>query len=578
MWVDTETNPKQLTPSLVSHHLKFGWALYSRTRRSGKWIKPVWFRFNLIDTFWSWIEQLARPKTRIYLFAHNWSFDGCVLDIFNQLPNRGWKLNRCVIEAPPIILSWRKDSRTIIILDTLNWWRMPLFKIGESIGIPKKPMPAQTASKRVWDTYCKRDVTVIHRAITAWWNFLTTHDLGGFAPTLASQAFRTFRHRFMSHPILIDTNAPSLELARSSLHGGRVECYRLGKVEGPIHVLDVNSMYPAVMCDNLFPTVQRLHTRSATLEEVSDWTTRYSVIARCFLQTSRPRFAHVVDGKLLFPVGRFVESLTTPDLTDAFAHGEIKGISETCIYDAAPIFNSYVTTLYRLRQNARSSGNTVQSWLLKILMNSLFGKFAQRGEVWETVGECDPIEVARWVERDHHTGMVTSWRKFGGVLQRRFGLQESSDSHPAIASHVTAYARRVLWNLMQIAGVNECVYVDTDSLFVTEEGRKPLDSFIRENELGALKHEKTENSVWLFGPKDYVLGSKRVIKGIRDSAVWTDSATVTQDKWSSLVGSIHSGNLSAPTTERITKHLSREYTKGIVARDGTVLPIRLSEW
>ncbi|HXK37161.1 MAG TPA: DNA polymerase, partial [Candidatus Paceibacterota bacterium] len=232
--------------------------------------------------------------------------------MFRELPKRGWKLGHCVIESPPVILSWRKGTATIMVLDTLNWWRHSLAQIGESVGTPKLVMPKLKASGTVWDRYCRNDVDVIRVAMRRWWAFLHEFDLGGFAPTLASQAFRAWRHRFMSHPVLIDANPSALKLARSSYHGGRTEAFRLGKVQGRVHVLDVNSMYPFVMRDERYPTTLKLHARRPSLSELRRWLTRFCVVARCQIRTSVPRYAIVLDGRLVFPVGRFEATLTTP--------------------------------------------------------------------------------------------------------------------------------------------------------------------------------------------------------------------------------------------------------------------------
>jgi len=232
------------------------------------------------------------------VFAHNWSFDACVLDTFDILLDRGWTLRQAIIESPPVILAWRRDRASIEMLDTLNFWRMGLAKIGESLGIPKLPMPAMSDSAKVWDIYCRRDVEILRQALHQWWGFLLAHDLGGFARTLAGQAIRAYRHRFMESPILIDDDANALKLGRESYHGGRVEAFRLGRVEGPVHSLDVNSMYPFVMRKHTYPAVLKRRCRRVTLSELRRWVERYSVVARVELETKRPRFAHLIDGRL----------------------------------------------------------------------------------------------------------------------------------------------------------------------------------------------------------------------------------------------------------------------------------------
>jgi hypothetical protein len=578
LWTDTETDPLPLSDVETKHRLRFGWACFRRTRKAGDWCKAEWWRYTSAQAFWTRVEAYTRPKTRLYLFAHNWSFDAPVLGAFDILPARGWKLSKVVIESPPVILVFRKGDRSLVLLDTLNWWRMPLRKLGESVGLDKLDMPARDATRAEWDRYAKRDVEVIHRAMMAWWEFLDRYDLGTFGPTLASQAMRAFRHRFMEHPVLIDDNEHALELARDALHGGRTECFRIGKIQGPIHVLDINSMYPAVMRDEEFPSVLRLHARNVSLAELREWLSRYCVVARVRLETDRPRYQLVHEGRLVSPTGRLRLALTTPDLITALDRGELSSIEQAACYDRAPLFRPFVDSIYKLRREAIDRKDPVNGWLLKILMNSLYGKFAQRGERWEPVGVADDNNVAVWRDYDYETGSIRAFRKFSGVLQERFREGESHDSHPAIAAHVTAIARARLWNLIQTAGVGNVLYCDTDSLFLTEQGFSNLRDHCDPARLGALKHEATLAWIVIHGPKDYVTPEKQVLKGIRASAVWTDDVTVQQEKWSSLNGLVRIGDLSGPRTTVVHKRLRRVYTKGTVTKDGTVLPFVLRQW
>ena len=577
VYVDTETDEVRHGDGVIGHRLRFGWACFERTRYLGDWTEPEWFRFTDRESFWTWLEQKTRPKTRTYVFAHNWSFDGPVLGLFEVPLRRGWKLTRAIIEAPPVVLAYHRESTTIECLDTLNWWRMSLRAIGESVGSPKLAMPKKGDSRAAWDTYCRADVGVLRTALRHWWTFLGAHDLGGFARTLAGQALRAYRHRFMDFPVLIDDESRALALARESYHGGRTECFRLGRVEGPVWTYDVNSMYPAVMAEGEFPSALVRFLTRATVGELLRWSERYSLVARVRLHTDRNRFAVVRDDKLVFPTGRFWAALTQPELEDALAHGEVDRVDELALYEKAPLFSGFVTELYSLRQDALSRGDKVQSWMLKILMNSLYGKFAQRGSVWEDRGDAPDSRVRSWIEYDAVEQTVRELRQFAGHLQERTREEESRDSHPAIASTVTALARTRLWNLIQRAGPEETVYCDTDSLYTTAEGAARLRVLVDPLRLGALKVEGVHDWMILHGPKDYEVPGHATVKGVRPTATWTGPSTVVQEQWTGLRGLILRESLDEPLTIRVTKRLSREYTKGEVRPGGLISPFRLDE-
>ena len=572
VWVDTETYEARQTPVRVAHYLKFGWACYQRRRTNGHWCKPEWFRFVSRDEFWRWLLRKVRAKTRLYVFAHNWGFDAPVLDVFGVLPRSGWKLRTSVIESPPVILTWAREGSLLTFLDTLNWWRVPLAELGKSLGVAKLTMPAPSASRKAWDRYGRRDVEIIHCAVRAWLEFLIRYDLGGFAPTQASQAFRTFRHRFMLHQILVDDHPQALALARAALHGGRVEAFRIGRVAGPIHHFDVNSMYPAVMLQGSYPTVHRTTARDLSLRELSAWLDAGCVVAECTLSSDVPCYPTFDTGKLMFPVGSFRSFLSTPELRFALEHGHIDKVHCASYYDKAPIFAPFVTELYQHRLEAKARGDTANTEMLKRLMNGLYGKFAQSGQVWDKHAETDDLSVQQWKEIDADTGEITSYRQFSGLVQVRRREDESTDSHPAIAAHVTAEARMLLWGYITQAGRSEVYYCDTDSLFVSVTGAGRIAGHVDGSRLGALKLEGVYPWAVFRGLKDYETPDHTVIKGVRRSAKWISDREVVQESWARLPGLLRSTGLDAPTTTMMHKKLSRIYDKGRVLPDGRVLP------
>lgn len=577
VWFDTETYQTVLDGSTVEHHLEFGWAAYTRMLPSGKWMSPDWFRFTSIAEFWDWAVSKARPKTKLFMFCHNTSFDLPVMDIFTELPNRGYVLKQAVIDAPPTILKWRSERHTIQVLDTLNIWAVPLARIGEMIGLPKLQMPVKGASIAEWDSYGKRDTEIIMIACQRWFAFLRENDMGGFANTLAGQAFRTYKHRFLRHDILIDDSEEPLRLSRSCYLGGRVEAFFIGRATGSYRLVDINSMYPAVMSSELYPTVLRGYTSRATIEDLGIWLSDSCCCAQVTVRTDRRIYPVRRDGQLLFPVGEFRAYLSTPELIEAYNAGEIVAVHEVAVYDCAPIFKDFVDEMYSRRLECAESGDSQTAHMYKILMNSLYGKFGQNGLMYSEFENTPDLSARKWTEIDAETGTIINWRQFGGLVQRQERNAESRDSHPAIAAHVTAYARMLLHDDITLAGEGNCLYVDTDSLLVTDEGYKNLAPQLDDKSLGMLKLELTCTDIVIHGPKDYRFGDKVRTKGVRSKAVWVGGDELYQDKWTSLKGLLATGHITAPQTSTRGKTLRRIYKKGIVGATGAVSPISLDE-
>jgi DNA polymerase type B, organellar and viral len=575
VWYDTETHQEQSGWNAVSHTLSFGWAAFRRRSSSGTWLSPTWARFSTVVQFWDWVESLLHGKARLYLFSHNSGFDLPVLHAFTELPARGWKLTRAVIDCPPLILKWRRGKQTLMFLDTLNIWRMSLAELGKKVQLDKLQMPAPTASAAEWDTYGKRDTEIIMAACIAWFDFLTRHQLGSFAPTAASQAMRAYRHRFMDVKILIDDDEYALALSRQAYLGGKVECRRIGIVRGPVYRLDVNSMYPYVMRDNYFPIRLVGVTGRCSLQDALGWLNSLCVVADVDLFTPEPAYPVLDNGKLIFPINRLRTTLTTPELRYALEHGHVERVHAAACYERAVIFREYVEEFWRIRRAAHDRGDKVEEEMAKKLPNSFYGKWGQRGRVYGEEGEWPTHEAQAWIEIDADTGTIIKHRCLGGLHQVFREDSESRDSFPAIAAHVTAYARLHLWELELRAGREHTLYMDTDSLAVLQPGYDALMPMVNPGELGALKLEGVEAWAIFRGPKDYEYPSHHKTKGVRKSAHWIEPNAVVQDQWSTLKGLLRLKDLSAPITSSVAKQLSRHYAKGLITPSGRVLPYSL---
>ena len=575
--VDTETDTEQAGKDAIRHKLRFGWACYQRRRDAQRWCEPEWFRFERTHDFWVWVNSHAKPKTNLSIWCHNTNFDLPVLDTFRDPHKMGWRLNQAIIDAPPTILVFRKADKKLTILDTLNLWRMPLASIGKMIGSPKLDMPTQDAPLDAWNRYARQDVEILRAALIDWLEFLRREDMGNFRPTLASQSMGTYKHKYMTQKILIHTNGDALKLERESYHGGRVECFRIGKIEEPTHLLDVNSMFPAVMQTEMFPASFVFFTDSDCTRAYERFERDHQMIADCLIESREPVYAKHVGGRLCFPVGRFWTALTSPEIKYAIKHGHLIGMKRISVYRPAKLFAEFVRDLWARRAKAKEGGNEPLAWNYKILMNSLYGKFGQTGRIWEPRRQIDDLSSGYDVVYDAPTGKIIHTRRLGGLEMCWQDAPESAESCPAIAAFVTAYARMMLWRLIQTAETCNVYYCDTDSVLVNDAGLRNLRNEIDPTRIGKLKLEAHYTEAQIWGPKDYRFGALEKHKGIRKNAKWLDESSATQQQWQGLRGWVRKGATSGPLTTTVTKHLARNYTKGLVREGGLVSPLEIME-
>lgn len=556
----------------VYHWLKFGYACYMRQHRNGEWSDETWLRFDTRQQWYDFVQDKTRSHSKLYLFCHNTSFDLPVLDVFNELPANGWKLRSAIIDAPPTILRFRRDTSTLIFIDTLNIWRMPLSELGKEIGLEKYEMPDDNDLTVSWESYGKRDVEIIRDACIRWFAFLEQSDMGSFSSTLAGQSMSLFRHRYMRQRILIDNDETNLALTRAGYYGGRNECFKIGKYTGDFHLLDVNSMYPSVMVDNPYPYRLIANTKHASIDDLSGWLKTRSLTARVLVHTNEPVYPIRNQGKLIFPVGHYECILSTPEIRYALSNKHITEVIEVSIFKQAYLFREMMLDLYKKRLDAKAAGRPVEAFMYRKLMNSFYGKWGQNGLKWNEERQITDLSARRWTEVDLESGRVLHYRQLAGLLQLKSTEGESRDSFPAIAGHVTAYARMVLWNIITEAGMEHCWYCDTDSVLVDSMGRRNLEHRITGGQLGALGVKGSYDSIDIRGCKDYSVGSKSRVKGARKSATWIDPNTIQQARWSSLRGLLATGNVARPVTSTVIKRFRRVYDKGEVSPSGDVTP------
>lgn len=575
IFFDTETERIKVGDDQFDHRLKLGWLNYVHLPH-GKFLgTDDWFFFTSVDQFWDYIDNLKLNKSRILLFAHNIDFDLQVLDYMNQLSSRGYEVKKVVLDNR-FILQCRKSSKTLLFLDMSNYvGKVPLAKVAKSIGMEKLSVDFETSSEDELSVYCKRDVEIVRSFVLSLFQFMKDNDLGHFGPTVASLAFNTFCHKFMHHDIYIHNYDKISKLERESYRGGRVEAFFIGKLPNDqnYYLVDVNSMYPFVMRENLYPTRFLFSKKFCTLRLLYQYLSKFFVIASVNITINEPAIG-VKKEKLIFPVGTFDCVLCSSELEYVKKHGKINKIYQVAVYQQAPIFKNYVDYFYNKRKEYLSNGNQVNSLFIKLLLNSLYGKFGQQIRKAEVLNSDFDTDITYMRYKDlvnQESGVIY---KIGNQYIKEHGKYESYNSFPAISSAVTANARMYLWQLIKTAGRENVFYCDTDSLIVNEKGFANLSSYISDEKiLGKLSLETYSNELEIRGAKMYKFGDRLKIKGVKNPNSFKKEFTQTQFVRTKTA---ISKNIRGIVREKIVKKvLSYVYDKGHVSDSGRVEPFTL---
>jgi hypothetical protein len=561
---------------------------------------------DLCGSFWEWASREADRRLdgerggSLVALAHNVGYDVASTEGSRYLRELGWTPGGLYEKGPVYIWRWAKNRRTLSLLSSTNFYAVKLKKLGETFGTSKMEVDTQTDDLDLLRAYCQRDVTVVREAILGLVRFLSARrpdgsQLGPWADTISSVAFRAFRHLFMDTEIWLHVDPIATALERAGYYGGRTEAFYVGRPAPlPLHLLDVNSLYPWVMLDHRYP-VRLLGVRDDgdlfALEAALDGGAL--VIAEVVIEVPVPcvPYADRERMKLLFPVGRFKTTLCSPELAIVRREGRIVSVARWSLYDGAPLFANYVSTIYADRLRAKHEGREAVSQLDKNLLVNLYGKFGQRSEEWVELGPWDGPDGSEDV-MDLRTGESYTLRHLGGVTFRCAKAVEAYNSFPAIAAFVTSHGRAALWAAFLVAGggappcdSRHVYYADTDSLFVDDVGRRNLErvGMVDPDGLGKLKVERTATERAIFyGAKAYQFDGYVRHKGIPLDArhAWDDGTPVVTPKgepgaafylWPKTSGRLRRGETTF-AQRLIVKRRTVDYEKAETTVEGWVKP------
>jgi hypothetical protein len=561
---------------------------------------------TFLGDFWRDVDAFTHQSTQTVIYAHNAKYDVLVTGALHYLVRDHEYEVTSFSDSNPFFLDLRRvigeddegneRAKTIRILSSTNYYAQSLKKLGEVFNLPKLEFDHEEEFD--FDTalvYAERDVDILETSVEAFIDFVEREELGSLAGTIAGQAFLAYRAKFMPENTLhIHNDRNAIMLERRAYAGGRTECFRMGEIPGRVYYVDVNSMYPHVMKNHIYPVKLRTFWKSCSVAQLRNAISDHLICADVRVKTDAPVFFYKKE-RLIFPVGDFWTSLSTPEIIYALEHDLILEVKNVALYEAAYIFEDYVDYFYGKRLEAKDIGDAVHDFLYKIFLNSLYGKFGQRSDHWEEIDTADPARIDQYTVYEYQTKTSTTFRVFGGKVFEKAKAKteeeavdlESYNSFPAIAAHVTAYARMMLWEYIQVAGRENVYYCDTDSLFVNDEGYQHLwfADLLDNGVLGKLKLEDY-GELTLYGCKDYVFKSERTakvsekIKGVSKNAVRLSADhegrlrfAVTQ--WGGLPDRLKENDLLSYYNKVIIKTLKREYNKGTVI-GGFVYPFELN--
>ena len=504
--------------------------------------------------------KVLRQFSPCRVIAHNWQFDAGVLRVgtLATMKAYGYKLDmdRSILPidnggfSPFFLRIVWQDGQTMELIDNTNFHKTSLSNLAPSFGLEKLEMPdMDNDSMEKILTYCARDVEVLRES----WFYI--HDFSNreakitHGITVATMAQRMYAKRwFPNMPGWKMVGNRHLDISESEMlaySGGRSEVFYKGCPDN-VEVLrkyDANSMYPSCMrgcipiqymergtvADCMGAVHKHHHGDNASEIWLAKVTVTVPPDGIGWLGWEGVK----LDGLgLCFPCGAVTAWVWQPALWTAVAAGWQVEVHECHCYRAAPVFLDYVTEVYALRAEAKRAGDKPRALLLKYLLNSLYGKFAQGNYGgWSEVltgAELDWCmahvrmfpnvnrwsdwllgkEDGEWCNYMYMGGQVWKWLEADPGVGRK--------SVCSVAGYITSRARACLLEVMRsLVKAGSHVYMcDTDS--VITDGQLD-ESLIANTGLGYwdLEEECAGHEADFQAPKHYSFGGVNKCKGIR---------------------------------------------------------------
>ena len=603
LFFDSETMPETAPAGRRAevHRLRLGAATTFR-RRKNKKVGRKQHRFAHPEEFLSILDGCLESKRTLWVIAHNASFDAQICGLLDAIKTGRYtfveragaiqqededsiwsqKTSRFFLMSdPPTILHLQDaDGRRFVLLDSMNWVCMPLKKLGDMIGLPKMTMPPWDASDDEWFEYCERDVEILERWFDDYSEFIRVNELGSMKWTFSSQAMTAYRSRYMPEGIESHCLEDVRELERSSYFGGEFRCFALGEFNEPVHQYDVNSLFPSVMLDRLYPASLARWSYDDRWQKVPLCFKPEECCAEVFISTWEEEYLKRIDDQPVPCIGEFSTFLCGPELAAAVERGHVVGFRQWAAYEMADLFSEFVRGLYELRQSCKAAGREDLQFAAKLLMNSLYGKFGQRGtELVYSPGVIPNQLWGRHIEVRPSTGENWEYLVINGDCYRKTRRKELRSSTPIISAWIASAAREAMRQHRSLLDDGSVLYQAIDSLIVTEAGKAVLEGagLVDESELGKFKLAASSDALKIHGHGWYQIGNRMTLPGRKRTIAVDKDGGYEQTQFDGLKTLIIREPDPVVWSSRRFVKFPGDFTRGKVGPDGIVSPLVLSE-
>lgn len=411
-------------------------------------------------------------------------------------------------------------------LDTMRFFPgQSLQKLAESfLGESKDDIPDDFISRmeeyknlhrNEYYLYLKKDCEILYRIYDEFRKEINDFtEIGEIGMSSGSTAMKSFR-RWLStdYPRTRIFACPQewQGIADHALRGGLTLYIGDGehthhKYEKVYHY-DVISMYPSVMRSVPVPSSPMVHTTNV-IKDFDDYRPGWYL---CEYSQNLGRVPVLFPIESELPQWQGTAILSHFDLQFLDVYGRYEIIEGICYDNFVFPFKGYFDDLLRLRMQAKSDKLSAKAHALKILANSLYGKFGQRAsrEIIAITSDKDFYETElQALLRDNDDSGVTEYAVSDDYIIYGVESLSTSFSNRFIGAMVTSLARLKLGVIFNTV---HTIYCDTDSIFTQDL----LDPAFQGSNPGDFEHDDLSPATMIcLGKKSYQYGHDIKFKGI----------------------------------------------------------------
>lgn len=276
----------------------------------------------------------------------------------------------------------------------------------------------------------------------------------------------------------------------------------------------MNSLYPFVMKEYPMPggvPVWYGNLEDRDLDGMLGFIEAYVVCPKTIKKPFLPY--REKEGTLIFPIGEFVGVYYSEELKFAREIGyTVIPISGYLFEKKESPFRGFVSAIFESRLEAKKEGNEALSYVYKILMNSLYGRFGINPK--STITEVCDNERHKLLIRKTELISTDELSDSKYIVTYRSNTETDywdppKNSAVQLAAAITAYARIYMYPYISR---EDCYYTDTDSVVLS----KPLpEELISSSILGLFKLEDRIVHGYFLAPKSYYYRNEKGMETLK---------------------------------------------------------------